>query len=43
MRQHQGDDLGEHQREGPVLRDDLLAAVQGSVRDVAQWHLIRSE
>jgi len=28
---------------GTVLRNDLLSPVQGSVRHVAQWHLIRSQ
>ena len=41
MRQHQSDDLGEHQREGSILLRDILPAVQGSVRGVAQWDLIR--
>jgi hypothetical protein len=27
MRQHQGDNLGKHQREGTVLRNDLLSAL----------------
>ena len=43
MRQHQGHDLAECQREGSVLRNDLLPAVQGSVRRLAQWHLIWSQ
>ncbi len=42
MWQHQGDHLAERNREGPVLRDDLLAAVQGSIRCLAQRHLVRS-
>ena len=42
MRQHQSDDLAEHQRDGSVLRNDLLPLVQGSVRGMAQWHLVRS-
>lgn len=40
MRPHQSHNLGEHQREWTVLRDDLFTTVQGSVRHVAQWHLI---
>ena len=43
MRQHQRDDLAECQRDGAVLRNDLLPAVQGSVRCVAQWDLVRSQ
>ena len=43
MWEHHGHDLGEHQREGTVLRNDLLSSVQGSVRHVAQRDLIRSE
>jgi hypothetical protein len=43
MRQHQGDDLAECQREGSVLLDDLLSPVQGSVWGVAQWDFVRSQ
>jgi hypothetical protein len=43
MWEHQGDDLAERQRERPVLRDDLFAAGQGSVRHLAQWSLIGSQ
>ena len=43
MRQHQGDDLAECQREGSVLRYDLLSAVQESVLGVAQWDLVQSQ
>jgi hypothetical protein len=43
MWQHQGDDLAECQRERPVLRNDLFAAVQGSVGRLAQRHLVRSQ
>jgi hypothetical protein len=43
LRQHQGHDLAECQREGPVLRNDISAAIQGSGWGVAQRHLIRSE
>ncbi len=32
MRQHQGDELAERQRERTVLRHDLFPPVQGSVR-----------
>ena len=35
MWQHQSHDLAERQREGPILRNDLLSPVQGSVR---AWH-----
>jgi hypothetical protein len=40
MRQHQGDDLTEHQRERSVLLNDFLSPIQGSVRRVAQWDLV---
>lgn len=43
MREHQGDDLAECQREETVLRDDLLPTVQGSGRCLAQRNLIRSQ
>jgi hypothetical protein len=43
MRQHQSDDLGEHQREGSVLINDLLPPIQGPVRDLAQWLFVRSQ
>jgi hypothetical protein len=39
----QGDDLGEYLREGVVLCNDLLSAVQGSVWSMAQRHLIRPQ
>ena len=41
--QHQGNDLAEGQREGTILRSDLLPTVQGSIRCLTQWHLIRSQ
>ena len=31
---HQGDDLAEYEREGSVLRNDLLPPVQGSIWSV---------
>lgn len=35
MRQHQGNDLGEYQREEPVLHNDLLPPAQELVQRVA--------
>ena len=43
MWQHQSDNLAECQREGSVLRNDLLPAVQGSVRRMAQRDFVRSQ
>lgn len=43
MRQQQGDDLREHQREESVLFDDLLLPIQRSVWGMAQWDLVWSQ
>lgn len=43
MSEHQGHDLAECQGAGTLLRNDLLPAVQKSVRCLAQRHLIRSQ
>ena len=43
LRQHQGHDLAECQRERTVLRNDLFTAVQGSVWRMAQRDFIRSQ
>ncbi len=43
VHQHQGNDLAECRRERSVLRNDLLSPVQGSVRRMAQWDVIRSQ
>ena len=40
MWEHQSDDLAECERERPVLRNDLLSTIQGSVRHLAQQHLV---
>jgi len=40
LRQYQGHDLAECQREGTVLRDDLVPAVQGSVRQFVSLHFM---
>lgn len=41
--QYQSHDLAECERQGPVLLDDLFAAIQGSGRCMAQRHLVRSQ
>jgi len=43
MWEHQGDDLAERQREGPVLRNDLPSTVQGSIWCLTPLHLIRPQ
>jgi len=42
MREHQSDDLAKRQREGTVLRNDFFSPIEGPIRRLAQWHLVRS-
>ena len=39
----ESDNLGEHQRKGSVLFDDLLPPIQGSVWRMAQWDIVWSQ
>lgn len=42
VRERQSHDLAERQRERPVLLDELLPTVQGSIRRVAELRVFRS-